>query len=382
MRTTILALGVLTLLPATASPRAPFDDQAMLERFKPALYFEDDGPEGRRLEFPVSYISDDADIENNFESPAVSASAVCYGQVHEQRDSAGKICWVVEYHFYYPRNWARFTLGFTFKGYSHEHDWEWLYVVVGSSNGLLQPYCACFSSHADNNQSLFSSPGKVRLFPEIVGGSVWRTDWAQNPDEAPRVSRDESGRLEASVLASGNEFDGGPEQGRYGAPIVSYEILGTQPASSSCDSADQYYYGDPGLPSGCLICDGYADCVSPRLPPWTRMGLGDQSPLPLDFRLPDDWDENASTELAPMRPVWIAGPTPSRSRLRFAFPGGAVPDRLVLLDSAGRRLREISGIGPDGLIDLDVRDLSSGLYLARIVFDGRAEEVQRVVVLR
>ncbi len=337
----VLASGV-----AAASPSAPLDDQAMLEFFKPVLYFEDDGPDGHRIEYPISYVSDDTDIENNFASLPISYFAACYGQVHEQRDAAGKICWVVEYHFYYPRNWARFTLGFTFRGYSHEHDWEWLYVVVGSSDGLLRPYCASFSSHADNNQSLFSDAGRVRLFPGIVGGSVWRDDWARHPEEAPRVSRDATGRLEATVLASGNELDGSPEQGRDGAPITSFSILGVQFASSSCLSADTYYFGDPDLPSGCLICDGYADCASPRLPPWTRMGLGDQAPLPLDFRLPDDWDENASTEVLPARVAWTAGPTPSRDWLYFTFPPDARPDRLALMDIAGRRLRELSKLEP------------------------------------
>jgi hypothetical protein len=377
-----LALLFLASGAVVASPSASLDDQAMLELFKPVLYFEDDGPEGRRLEYPVSYVNDDTDIENNFASAPVSHSATCYGQVHEQRDAAGKICWVVEYHFYYPRNWARFTFGFTFKGYSHEHDWEWLYVIVGSSGGSLSPYCACFSSHADNNQSLFSAAGKVRLFPEIVGGSVWRDDWARHPEEAPRVSREASGRLEATVLASGNEFDGSPEQGRDGLPVTSYDVLCVQPASSSCISAETYYFGDPDLPSGCVICDGYADCASPRLPPWTRMGLGDQAPLPLDFRLPEDWDENPSTEVTPPRGLWTAGPTPSRDWFNFTFPPGACPDRLALMDTAGRRLRELTGTEIDGSVSLDLRGLSNGLYLARLAFADRAEEVQRVVVLR
>lgn len=103
---------------------AQLDSAALLERFRPTLYFEDDGPNGVRQEYPTSYVWDDVDIEDNFAGPAVPASVFCYGQVHEQRDAAGKICWVVEYHFYYPRNWAHFSLGFSFAGYSHEHEWE------------------------------------------------------------------------------------------------------------------------------------------------------------------------------------------------------------------------------------------------------------------
>lgn len=255
-------------------------------------------------------------------------------------------------------------------------------MVVGSSGGLLRPYCACFSSHADNNQTLFDGSGRVRLFPGITGGSVWSEGWNSNPDRAPRVSLSSSGQVEATVLASGNELDGTPEQGRYGFPIASYSTSSVEPAQSSCLSAETFYYGDPDLPSGCLICDGYAECGAPRLPPWTRFGLGDQSPLPLDFRLPTDWDENASTEILPPLRSWRAGPIPCNASLRFRFAGNGAPDRLQLWDIAGRLVRESSDLVDAGSADLDVRGLPSGLYLARAVFAGRVEEVQRVVVLR
>jgi hypothetical protein len=358
------------------------DSEAMLERFRPTLYFEDNGPGGVRREYPTSYVWDDSDIEDNFASPAVAPSVFCYGQVHEQRDAAGKICWVVEYHFYYPRNWTHFSFGFSFAGYTHEHDWEWLYVVVGSSGGLLRPYCACFSSHADNNQALFEDAGRVRLFPGITGGSVWSDGWAGDPDSAPRVSLSLSGQVEATILASGNEFDGTPEQGRFGIPCTSYPASSVELAQSSCLSADTFYYGDPGLPSGCLICDGFAECGGPRLPPWTRFGLGDQTPLPVDFKLPDDWDENASTEVLPSRTSWRVGPIPCDASLRFRFTGNGAPERLELWDTSGRRVRESVALAVDGSADMDVRGIPSGLYLARAIFADRAEEVQRVVVLR
>lgn len=382
MRHTIV-IPLLILIGATVTtPLVAQDAGTMLEAFRPVLYFEDDGPAGSRLEYPSSYVRDDSDIENNFAGPPVPLSAVCYGQVHEQRDASGKLCWVLEYHFYYPRNWTHYSFGLAFRGYSHEHDWEWCYVVVGSSHGILRPYCATFSSHADNNQSLYSDDGSVRLFPGIVGGSVWRTDWSRHPDEAPRVSLDPGGRLEATVLSSGNEFDGSPEQGRFGAPLGCYELLDVEWAASSCWSADEFYYGDPGLPSGCLICDGYADCASPRLPPWTRFGLGDQAPLPLDFRLPDDWDENPSTERLSPRSFGRAGPVPSHGWLSFHFPAGRRPVRITLIDTAGRQVMEFPIADGTERATLDVRGLSSGLYLARIVHADRAEEVQRVVVLR
>jgi hypothetical protein len=381
MRRMILFLLMFLAGVVTASPHRLQEPDAMLESFRPALYFEQDGQAGERLEYPTSYVWDDLDIENNFAGPVIPPSAICYGQVHEQRDASGKICWVIEYHFYYPRNWTTFHFGFTFRGYSHEHDWEWLYVVLGSSGGSLRPYCATFSAHADNNQSLFSDERRVRLFPGIVGGSVWRSDWSRHPDDAPRVSLDPAGRVEATVLASGNEFDGSPEQGRFGVPIGSYDLLDVQWAASSCWSAEEFCYGDPALPSGCLICDGYADCASPRLPPWLRFGLGDQAPLPLDFRLPDDWDENPSTEILSGRAWWNAGPVPCRGWLNFRFPHDRSPVRIILADPAGRKILESSTAGRGESASLDVRGLSSGIYLARIVYADRAEEVQRVVVL-
>lgn len=379
---TLVILVLILTQPALASSIAPSEERGMLERFRPAIYFENDGPSGHRVDYPISHVADDSDIENNFAMPALAPGVVCYGQVHEQRDAGGKICWVVEYHFYYPRNWTHFSLGFRWEGYSHEHDWEWLYIVVGSSQGQVMPYCASFSAHASNNQSLFSDKGAVRLFPNIIGGSVWRSDWAERPEEAPRVSLDAAGHVEATALASGNEFDGSPEQGRYGFPVSEYPIIAVEGAQSSCADPNLYYYGDPGLPSGCPICDGWADCVSPREPPWIRFGLGGQSPLPLSFRLPDDWDENASTEILSARASRVIGPTPARDWCQIVFDTGHRPEDLTLLDVAGRRIGSLPAPGSDGVSVVDLRGLPSGIYLVRMRFPGCVEEVQRVVVFR
>ncbi|MDM7916914.1 MAG: T9SS type A sorting domain-containing protein [Candidatus Eisenbacteria bacterium] len=382
-------LALCAVAPACVSPsrgaslaadRCDATREELLARFRPALYLEDDGPDGRRRDWPSRY-DDDPDIENNFEMPPGAASAIGYGQVVEARDANGKACLVLEYHFYYPRNW---TGGNGIGCDTHEHDWEWIYVVAGWKDERSLPYCACFSGHFAGNRETFETPGAVRLFPGIYGGSVWRDSWSRQPDAAARVSLLEDEHLEATALAAGNAFDGAPEQPRNGPLFDLYALLDPTGYGSGCGEASAFCYGDPALDWYCVGRSARRECVDERMPPWLRDGLGENDPLPPDFRLPEDWDENASTFPAATRTTLSihVRPNPASARVDLFF-GPSRPVSIDLLDAAGRRLRSIAAVGESGTVALDLDRLPSGIYWVRVFWQaGSREEARRVVVVR
>jgi hypothetical protein len=361
--------------------------ESLLERFRPALYFvEDSGPNGSRIDYPCSYVADDGQIENNYAELFTSGPELCYGYVHEQRDANGKLCWVLEYNYYYPRNWS--DLPPPSGCFTHEHDWEWIYIVVGVEEGEIRPYCACFSGHTSGNPGLFDVSGKVRLFPSVAGGSVWRADWDRRPEWAPRVSLGWDEHAEATALGTGNAFDGSPTQPRSSVPWTHYEVTDQEGLGSTCSTMERFCYGDPQLAWLCIGRSPRGECDDPTDPPWMRAGLGAWDPLPADFALPDDWEENPSTEegAEPTRgpTAWFA-PNPCRGRIRVAFPAGTPPSHLDLLDVAGRLVRrfpfaeEPEGGGRDGL---DLGGIPPGVYLFRARWPEESEEVQRVVLVQ
>ncbi len=358
----------------------------LLDRFRPALYFvEDGGPGGERIDYPCSFAADDTEIENNFAELLLPAPSLCYGRVHEQRDANGKICWVVEYDYYYPRNWS--NLPPPAGCFTHEPDWEWIYIVVGFDGNDYRPYCACFSGHTAGNPDLFDEDGRVRLFPGVAGGSVWSSQWDRDPEWAPRVSLGWDEHVEATALASGNSFDGSPTQPRSPSYWSFYEVRGPDLMTSPCTPTGTFCYGDPALALLCIGRSGRAECDDPIAPPWVREGLGVNDPLPPDFALPRDWEENPSTEIPAQLPatrVVRVGPNPCRGRLEVAFPACPPPEQLDLLDVSGRVVKRLAWRIPaaDGTSEsFDLRDLSSGLYLLRARWPGEEEEVLRVVLL-
>jgi hypothetical protein len=359
----------------------------LLDRFRPAVYFVDDvGPGGNRVDYPCSYVRDDGEIENNYAKLATPEPSLCYGYVHEQFDAHGKPCWVVEYDYYYPRNWSEIPppLGC----FTHEHDWEWIYIVVGIDGAGYRPYCACFSGHAAGNPDLFDLDGKVRLFPGVAGGSLWRAEWESHPEWAPRVSLGWDEHVEATALASGNAFDGSPTQPRSPSYWTHYSVIERESLNSSCSTTERFCYGDPGLALLCIGRSPLGECDDPREPPWIRTGLGAQGPLPSGFALPSDWEENPSTEPMPQttadRAVRI-GPNPCLGRLHVAFPAGRSLAHLELLDASGRLVRQLTwerATALDTGSSFDLRGLSSGIYLLRARWPEEGEEVHRVVLLR
>ncbi len=252
-------------------------------------------------------------------------------------------------------------------------------MVAGSRNGATVPYCASFSGHIANNRDLFGRTGGVRLFPGITGGSVWRNDWNSDPSRAPRVSICMDERIEATVMSTGNEFDGSPAQLRPGEPFTTYPIEAFEDRLSSCGSASTFFFGDPQISELCVFCSPSVECADPVLPPWSRDGLDGNHPLPDDFSLPDDWDENPSTEIV-LEGAPRVFPNPTLGRIRLV-PAAGAGDRFDLFDSGGRR---VGSAALDRRGWLDLTGLRCGVYwVSRTgISSGQRRELHRVTVVR
>ncbi len=376
----LLSLGAPVSAAAVSAAAHPED---LLAAFRPIIYFEDDGPEGARADYPVPIAIDDEDIENNFAAGGAPPGAHAYAWLHETIDRGGRAVWVMEYHYYYRRNWTNIDFWLAkFRNFTHEHDWEWIYIVAGFDGDSLRPYCATFSAHAGDNRDLFSQEGAVRLFPGVTGGSVWKEDWARDPDSAPRVSLVPDGRVEATALATGNAFDGAPDQARSWIYSSDYTLVAYDGAQSSCGDAGTYFYGDPELPPGCFFCSGHAECVDDRRSPWTRDGLGDRDPLPADFALPSDWVANPSVEMPapPASPILRLAPNPGVDWVRLEASRSEGPVRVELVDPAGRRVLELT-LSSGESKSIVLSELAAGSYFVRAHARGRLKEVQHVTIL-
>ncbi len=381
----LLVLSACCLAIHTTVRAAPEGVKAgLLDRFRPAIYLVGDGPGGARVDYPSSYVADDGEIENNFETPDQAGGTLCYGLVHEELDANQRACWVMEYHYYYPRNWADNSP--PFGCFTHEHDWEWIYVVAGFDQGDYRPYCACFSGHAESNRDLFEREGAVRLFPGVAGGSVWKEDWDAHPDDAPRVSLDQGERPEATSLDTGNAFDGAPWQPRSPECWRDYPIVTFEPLSSACSDTTRFFYGDPELPLLCIGRSGRGECDDPRDPPWMRAGLGSNGPLPADFALPADWVDNPSTEAArgAGRAMVRLLPNPAFGKVYVDVGSGRAPAAIGIFDAAGRFVRScVLGSGARGAGSgwIDLHGLAAGFYWARVRWPDQEGEVRRVLIL-
>lgn len=83
----------------------------------------------------MRYLYDDLELENNRENYQVDGNDIglrtgnqfenvyCFTTL--DKDKHGDPFWVIQYHYYFPRNTTTlFSLGQT-----HEHDWEWTYII-------------------------------------------------------------------------------------------------------------------------------------------------------------------------------------------------------------------------------------------------------------
>ena len=157
MRKRWVPMLLVLSLPAAAGAQEPCTDpadacaEALLDAFQPHLFFEDDGPAGVRIDFPTDFVgADDDTVENNFEHLfGGPAYGVYRNAVRLETDEAP--CWLLQYHFYFAANWHPDI--WEADGYTHEHDWEWVYVLAGWSwrLGRYVGFAATLSQHDRDN---------------------------------------------------------------------------------------------------------------------------------------------------------------------------------------------------------------------------------------
>ncbi|MEW6680647.1 MAG: NPP1 family protein, partial [bacterium] len=143
---------------------ASYQEPPSYQDFLPLFYYEEDKEQHR--EFPLYHYFDDMDVENNRENyvqidgiglrtgnqiPNIyiyGGKSPGYNLKLLDKDKDGDLFWTIEYHHYLPRNTY-------YTNQTHEHDWEWVYVIVIEDENGYTPLLASSNSHDDNNQESF-----------------------------------------------------------------------------------------------------------------------------------------------------------------------------------------------------------------------------------
>ncbi|MEW6104427.1 MAG: hypothetical protein AB1630_11550, partial [bacterium] len=153
-----VVLGIILGINAEASYHK---EPPNYEDFKPILWYEQD-----HGEFPIDYYYDDNNVENNREHYVTDPDNDIGSRIENNQDPklylyGGKdngykvklLCkdkdgdpfWVLQYHYYMPRNTY-----YRFGGpriQTHEHDWEWVDVIVLEDRDGYSPLLASSGSH-------------------------------------------------------------------------------------------------------------------------------------------------------------------------------------------------------------------------------------------
>lgn len=355
-------------LPAAAGAQEPCTDpadacaEALLDAFQPHLFFEDDGPAGVRIDFPTDFVgADDDTVENNFEHLfGGPAYGVYRNAVRLETDEAP--CWLLQYHFYFAANWHPDI--WEADGYTHEHDWEWVYVLAGWSwrLGRYVGFAATLSQHDRDNLDAMTRL-HTYLYPLIVLDLDQSQDWVHDMRRLTSWTGDREALLARAGLvfgARGNELRPLPadRQGllEVGLPdwiatVPDLWQLGQQGTGCERDTDCENCYGDPHvcrLPFICSGVDECGDCGPERYPPWRRSGLWGSASVPPGFLFPQDLRTVVDPE-----PV-AAGPLEVRldqhcCHLHWSWQGACLP-----------AVAELAALAPDfgwrcnlGRIELD-----------------------------
>ncbi|MEW6104550.1 MAG: hypothetical protein AB1630_12175, partial [bacterium] len=138
------------------------------EDFKPILWYEQD-----HGEFPIKYYYDDDDVENNREHYLTGPGDVGLRTGNNQdpklylyggkdngynikllcKDKDGDPFWVLQYHYYSPRNTYYRYPAINRRIQTHEHDWEWVDVIVLEDKDGYSPLLASSGSHRGTTNS-------------------------------------------------------------------------------------------------------------------------------------------------------------------------------------------------------------------------------------
>jgi hypothetical protein len=81
-------------------------------------------------------------------------------------------------------------------------------------------------------------------------------------------------------------------------------------------------------------------------------------------------------------PLLGAYPDPAREQVRITFPEGFGTGTLEVFDSQGRLVSTLPLGGRKTFAEMDLRGLSEGLYLVRLVFEGMAVADTKFTLLR
>ena len=133
--------------------------------FLPFLCYEQE-----HTTFPVScYFDNDDNFENNSENytkekfgklaNGYDQTPTVYTNLVSATDCTGDFYWVIEYHYYYAKNICSTRQ-------THEHDWEWIYVVLLEKNSQFVPYLITLSCHDITNWDTWEN-NKYYYYPEF-----------------------------------------------------------------------------------------------------------------------------------------------------------------------------------------------------------------------
>lgn len=324
LQVVVLTVGLALLPHRAGGDPPPVDLDALLTQFEPALYFQHTGIFGDRLEFPTDFVLGDDPVERNAqERLGAYEDVVVYRHALEKECSeTGTTYYVLQYYYYYTRNWTGWC-------FTHEHDWEWVYVIAGWSMYLQEyvGFAAILSSHDTHNlQSL--DRGHTYLFPLINTSDMPIDDdpyldrdrrlsewWDEDLSlSVPRVYVEENGNAFSATICSDNALYKSVAD-RHVADEASWQ-LGYEGGGDACNEItdEKECYGDPDND-----CFGFSDlsecgeCDESRYVPWKRAGLWGEDSVGSDFWFPSVFD--LKTDVDPEPGTWV--------ELEFLLNGGA-----------------------------------------------------------
>jgi len=324
---------------ATASGSQP-SPISLLERYAPTLCLDPDGPDGQRHDWPIKFVfgAVDGDSENNFETLRSTTGpddfgTASYVNMTSLMSSNGVQFWLLAYHYYYPANWYDDVQGLV-DVVTHEHDFEWVYVLVGLSDHSYYGHMALgavASAHDDENlhameRHHFYVHPQIKLsatsWEELENQGIERSDRLPMPftyDTHKPITH-----LLVGVTSKGNA--GKPED--YGAHLTSYGLYGEETGSwtlgesgdGNCTGATtdkKLCYGEPDCGIGCDLPfigagdEECGDCGSNREVPWKRSFMWDEDAIPVGFWFPPaddmDWEPSGQPAETPEVNVWPSG---------------------------------------------------------------------------
>lgn len=345
------AIGVVVVLALPAICAAePCTDPAdpcvegLLDQFEPYLFLEDNGPGGSRREFPVAFSgADDDTVENNKEQLASDTRYTVYRHA-ERLTTAEAPCWLLEYHYYLAANWQDDV--WQANGYTHEHDWEWVYVLAGWSSRLQRyvGYAATLSCHdADNLDAMANH--HTYLFPLVVLEPEQEDDlirserrlagWTDDTNDlltrAAVVMTGDGNALAPYKPGTGGLIDAGLPAWREPAP--SFWQLGQQGSGCMRATTSENCYGDPAVCTLPFLCSGRdecGDCGSGHYVPWRRAGLWDASSVPDYFAFPADLRTEVDPQPGTSSPLDLTT-GPDWWRLRWEWRDASAPDSFEII---------------------------------------------------